>query len=387
MLEHTKKILGLTAVVGLLGTSACSPANESEEAEVDSDLVAEIDAALADITGEVLSEGPNGEEASPASEVELTTEQEAEVADMGLTAAIVMHYGGNDWGNAQIAGLTAEFERLGIEVIATTDADFSPSTQVSDIETVLQQEPDIIVSIPTDEVATAGAYRQAADQGVTLVFMDNVPEGFTAGDEYASVVSSDNYGNGVTSAYLLARELGGSGEIGVIYHEADFFVTQQRYDGFMTTLENEFPDIEVVQEQGIAGPDFAGDAQGAANAMLTQNADLAGIWAVWDVPAEGVMAAARETGRTDIKIATQDLGTNVAIALARDEMVVGLGAQLPYDQGVAEARLGALSILGEEVPPYVAVSALPVDHDNVLEAWEQVYNATPPASVEDAYAD
>lgn len=387
MLEHTKKILGLTAVVGLLGTSACAPANESEEAELDSDLVAEIDAALEEITGEVLSEGPNGEEASPAAEVELTTEQEAEVADMGLTAAIVMHYGGNDWGNAQIAGLTAEFERLGIEVIATTDADFSPSTQVSDIETVLQQEPDIIVSIPTDEVATAGAYRQAAEQGVTLVFMDNVPEGFTAGEEYASVVSSDNYGNGVTSAYLLARELGGSGEIGVIYHEADFFVTQQRYDGFMTTLENEFPDIEVVQEQGIAGPDFAGDAQGVANAMLTQNADLEGIWAVWDVPAEGVMAAARETGRTDIKIATQDLGTNVAIALANDEMVVGLGAQLPYDQGVTEARLGALSLLGEEVPPYVAVSALPVDHDNVLEAWEQVYSETPPASVEDAYAD
>lgn len=387
MLTDGKKILGLCAVVGLIGVSACTPANEQEEQEVDEDLVEEINASLAEITGQVLSEGPNGEEASPAEEVELTEEQEAEIADMDLRAAIVMHYGGNDWANAQIAGLNAEFERLGIDVIATTDADFSPSTQVSDIETVLQQDPDIIVSIPTDEVATAGAYRRAAEQGVTLVFMDNIPEGFTAGEEYASVVSSDNYGNGVTSAYLMARELGGAGEVGVIYHEADFFVTQQRYDGFMDTLESEFPDIEVVQEQGIAGPDFAGDAQGMANAMLTQNAELDGIWAVWDVPAEGVMAAARETGRTDIKITTQDLGTNVAIALARDEMIVGLGAQLPYDQGVAEARLSALSVLGEEVPPYVAVSALPVDHDNVLESWEQVYNDEPPASVEEAYAD
>lgn len=387
MLTDGKKILGLCAVVGLIGVSACTPANEQEEQEVDEDLVEEINASLAEITGQVFSEGPNGEEASPGEEVELTEEQEAEIADMDLRAAIVMHYGGNDWANAQIAGLNAEFERLGIDVIATTDADFSPSTQVSDIETVLQQDPDIIVSIPTDEVATAGAYRRAAEQGVTLVFMDNIPEGFTAGEEYASVVSSDNYGNGVTSAYLMARELGGAGEIGVIYHEADFFVTQQRYDGFMDTLESEFPDIEVVQEQGIAGPDFAGDAQGMANAMLTQNAELDGIWAVWDVPAEGVMAAARETGRTDIKITTQDLGTNVAIALARDEMIVGLGAQLPYDQGVAEARLSALSVLGEEVPPYVAVSALPVDHDNVLESWEQVYNDEPPASVEEAYAD
>lgn len=387
MYTHRTAILSLAAIAGLIGASACTPANEREEAELDEDLVAQIDEALNEITGQALSQGPNGEEASPADEVELTEEQEAEIAEMGLRAAIVMHYGGNDWANAQIAGLTAEFERLGIQVVATTDANFSPSTQVSNIETVLQQNPDIIVSIPTDEVATAGAYRRASDQGVTLVFMDNVPEGFTAGEEYASLVSSDNYGNGVTSAYLLARELGGAGEIGMIYHEADFFVTQQRYDGFMETLEEEFPDIEVVQEQGIAGPDFAGDAQGAANAMLTQNPDLDGIWAVWDVPAEGVMAAARETGRTDIKIATQDLGTNVAIALARDEMIVGLGAQLPYDQGVAEARLAALDVLGEDVPPYVAVSALPVDHDNVLEAWEQVYNEAPPASVEDAYAD
>jgi ribose transport system substrate-binding protein len=306
---------------------------------------------------------------------------------MGLTAAIVMHYGGNDWANAQIAGLNAEFDRLGIEVIATTDANFDPAKQVSDIETVLAQDPDIIVSIPTDPVATAGAYRQAAEQGVKLVFMDNVPQGFTVGEDYVSVVSADNYGNGVTSAYLLARSLGGKGKIGVIYHEADFFVTKQRYDGFTTTITEEFPDIEIVQEQGIAGPDFAGDAQAAANAMLTRYPDLDGIWAVWDVPAEGVLAAARETGRTDIKIATEDLGTNVAIALAKNEMIVGLGAQLPYDQGVAEADLAALSILGIDVPPYIALSSLPVDHDNVLEAWEKVYHAEAPAAVRDNYAD
>jgi ribose transport system substrate-binding protein len=217
--------------------------------------------------------------------------------------------------------------------------------------------------------------------------MDNVPDGFTAGTDYASMVSADNYGNGVTSAYLLARAMGGEGTVGLIYHEADFFVTQQRYDGFKTTIEEEFPDIEIVGEQGIAGPDFAGDAQGVANAMLTRNPDLEAIWAVWDVPAEGVLAAARETGRTDIKIATEDLGTNVAIALAKEEMVVGLGAQLPYDQGVTEARLAALSKLGEEVPAYVALSSLPVDHENVLEAWEKVYHSAPPASVADALKD
>jgi len=371
--------------VGLVALAGCTPAGGGTSSEADPAVTAEIDAALKEITGQVLSIGPNGEEPASVDTTTVTDAQAAEVAGLGLTAAIVMHYGGNDWANAQIAGLNAEFDRLGIEVIATTDADFDPATQVSQIETVLTQDPDIIISIPTDPVATAAAYKKAAAQGVKLVFMDNIPQGFVAGTDYVSMVSADNYGNGVTSAYLLARALGGKGKVGVIYHEADFFVTQQRYQGFKETIADEFPDIEIVQEQGIAGPDFAGDAQGVANAMLTKNADLDGLWAVWDVPAEGVMAAARETGRTDIKIATEDLGTNVAIALAKDQMIVGLGAQLPYDQGVAEADLAALSLLGQDVPAYVALSSLPVDHDNVLEAWETVYHAEAPASVKDSY--
>lgn len=377
--------VALAAAVGLVALAGCTPAGGGTSSEADPAVTAEIDAALKEITGQVLSIGPNGEEPASVDTTTVTDAQAAEVAGLGLTAAIVMHYGGNDWANAQIAGLNAEFDRLGIEVIATTDADFDPATQVSQIETVLTQDPDIIISIPTDPVATAAAYKKAAAQGVKLVFMDNIPQGFVAGTDYVSMVSADNYGNGVTSAYLLARALGGQGKVGVIYHEADFFVTQQRYQGFKETIADEFPDIEIVQEQGIAGPDFAGDAQGVANAMLTKNADLDGLWAVWDVPAEGVMAAARETGRTDIKIATEDLGTNVAIALAKDQMIVGLGAQLPYDQGVAEADLAALSLLGQDVPAYVALSSLPVDHDNVLEAWETVYHAEAPASVKDSY--
>ena len=130
------------------------------------------------------------------------------------------------------------------------------------------------------------------------------------------------------------------GKIGVIYHEADFFVTRQRYEGFRTTIARDYPGISIVETRGIAGPDFAGDAQNVANAMLSKHPDLAGIWAVWDVPAEGVLAAARAAGRNDLKVATEDLGKNVAIALAKNQLVVGLGAQLPYDQGVTEANAG-----------------------------------------------
>jgi len=370
----------LLASCSAAGTSASAP-----EGEVDQAFLEQVDASLADVESQVLSTGPNGEEPASADTAVLTDAQVEQVKALGATAAIAMHYAGDDWSTSQIKGLQDEFGRLGIEVVSSTDADFDPAQQVSDIENAMTRRPSVMVSLPTDPVATAGAYRAAAQAGTKLVFMDNVPQGFVAGQDYVSTVSADNYGNGVISAHLMARALGGKGTIGLVFHEADFFVTKQRYQGFKDTVAEDYPDIEVVAEQGIAGPDFAGDAQTASAAMLSQNPDLDGIWAVWDVPAEGVLAAARAAGRDDLKVATQDLGLNVAIGLAQDRNVVGLGAQRPYEQGVTEARLAALSLLGEQVPPYVALPSLGVTHDNVLDAWKTVYSEDAPAELRDSF--
>src|SRR3954471_15445564 len=339
------------AVSTLIAFSGCTKASTTTTTS-DPGVSEQADKALQEVTGKVLSKGPNGEDPSPASSADLTEDEINQVKAKNLKAAIVMHYGGNDWANAQIAGLKDQFTKLNIEVVATTDANFKPDKQVSDLETVMSKNPDIIVSIPTDPVATASAYKKAAAAGVKLVFMDNVPQGMTAGKDYVSVVSADNLGNGVVSAHLMAKALGGKGKIGVIFHEADFFVTKQRYDGFKKTITDDYPGIRIVTSKGIAGPDFAGDGQAAASAMLSQHPDLAGIWGVWDVPAEGIMAAARASGRSDLKVATQDLGKNVAIALAKDQLVVGLGAQRPFDQGVAEAQIAAGSVLGKREPSY-----------------------------------
>lgn len=358
------KTFGRAAAAALLATSV-----------VTAPALADPDAALQALQSEVLSKGPSGEEPSPAAELALSEEERAQIKEMNATAAIVMHYGGNDWSRAQVEGLRHQFGELGIEVIAVTDAGFKPEKQVADIETVMAQEPDIIVSVPTDPAATASAYKAAADAGVKIVFMENTPPGMEVGKDYVSVVSADNYGNGVASAHLMAKALEGEGKVGLVYHAADFFVTRQRYDAFKATIAENYPDIEIVAEQGIGGPDFTGDADKAASAMLTSNPDLDGIWAVWDVPAEGVISAARVAGRDDLIITTIDLGENVAINMAQGGFVKGLGAQRPFDQGVAEAMLAGYGLLGKEAPAFVALPALPVTKENLLDAWQTVYRA------------
>ena len=117
---------------------------------------------------------------------------------------------------AQIVELRQGFAKRGIAVVVVTDAGFKPDRQVSDIETVLAQNPSIIVSIPTDPVATPDADARAAAQGVKLVFMDNVPKGMRADPGYVSVVSTDNYGNGLVAGLFIAQALKGQDRVGLV---------------------------------------------------------------------------------------------------------------------------------------------------------------------------
>lgn len=340
---------------------------------------------LASMAGKVFSTGPNGEAPVAASTVSLTDAELKQIKAMKASAAIVLHFGGNDWSKAQVDGLKFQFAKMGVEVIAVTDANFKPEKQVSDMETILTRKPSIIVSIPTDPVATADVYKRAADQGTTLVFMDNVPKGLKVGKDYVSVVSSDNLGNGIASGHLMAQALKSKGDIGIIYHAADFFVTQQRYKGFKSTIIQNYPDVKIAAEQGIGGPDFAGDAEKAASAMLTKNPNLKGIWAVWDVPAEGVLAAARSAQRSDLVVITEDLGLNVAVDMAQNGNVKGLGAQRPFDQGVTEAILAGYGLLKKTAPVYVALDALPVTRETLIGAWTVVYHKDAPKDLAAAY--
>ena len=362
------------------GTTAAAAGSKCDPAIL-SKIQTSIDAAQS----KAQSKGPNGEAAKPASDVTLTDDEIAKVKAMNATAAIVFHTKASDWSTAQETGLKTEFARLGITVTDVTDAGFKADQQITDIETVMAKKPSIMVSIPVDAAATADAYKAVAAAGTKLVFMDNVAAGLQQGTDYVSVVSADNYGNGVVSAHLMAKALCGQGKIATVFHGADFFVTKQRHEGFVNTIKSDYPGIQIVDEKGIDGADFATLAQDATNAILAKNQDLQGIWAVWDTPAEGVLAAINSNNRKGVIVITEDLGKPVAIEMAKNGQVKGLGAQRPYQAGITEADLGAYGLLGKTAPDYVALPALAVDHDNVLQSWKDVYFQDAPADIAGAF--
>lgn len=325
---------------------------------------------------QILTKGPHGEQGVNADTITLSDEQKNAIKEGNFKVALCMHYGGNDWATAQINAIKDTCAELNMEVVAVTDANFSAEKQVSDIETVMALKPDAIISIPTDVTATADAYKRAIDAGIKVVFMDNAMADMEGGKDYVSCVSADSYGNGVAAARLLGEKLNGKGKVGMVYYDADFFVTNQRDAGFRDTLKKEFPDIEIVAEQGFTDENGCNEQ---ADAILTQFPDIDGIYASWDIPMEGILSSVRAAGKEGkIALVAIDLGNNIALEIAKGT-VVGVGAQMPYDQGVAETKLAALALIGESTPAYVVCPAMKVDKENVLDAYKAVYHVDAPS--------
>ncbi|WP_108816324.1 substrate-binding domain-containing protein [Loktanella sp. Alg231-35] len=321
--------------------------------------------------------GPQGETATPSSQVTVSDELSASLQDKGLTAALLWH-DQSDFVNAVTAGATDEFARLGIEVVITTSAAFDAAKQRSDIETALVRSPDIILSLPLDPVTSAAAFQDARDEDVALVFLSNLPEGFVHQTDYAAIVTDDLFEMGKQAADALAASIGEEGTVGWIFHDANYYVTNQRDNAFKTTIENDYPNIEIVAEAGISDP---ARAEEIANAMLLRNPDLSGVYVTWAGPAEGVLAALRSNGNTDTKLVTLDLSEPIALDMVSGGNVVALVADEAYELGRAMAAAGARQYAGEETPPFVVAPAVTVTADNVSEGWMQSLNIEAPASL------
>ncbi|WP_165779748.1 substrate-binding domain-containing protein [Mesorhizobium sanjuanii] len=319
---------------------------------------------------------PDGPPAVSPDVLKFSDEDLAKLKAGKFTAGLVMHTMDAGWPQLQVAGISNTLKDLGIEVVGTTDAKFQPGQQISDLEQMIARKPDVIFSIPIDPKSESEAYKKAAAAGIKLVFMDNVPVDMAPGKDYVTVVASDNEKNAYFAAQELVGAIGGKGEVGIITLVYDYYYSvAARKVGALKAFA-EHPDIKVADVGTFTAPEKAYEV---ATAMLTAHPDMKGIFVAWDTPAQQVVAAAKTLGR-DIVVTTNDIAADSALNVARGEFLA-VGAQRPYDQGVAEAKAAALALLGHDVPPYISVPTLRVKKLDLLSALKQVTKEDAPASV------
>jgi ribose transport system substrate-binding protein len=324
--------------------------------------------------------GPHGESATPSSELKLTPDETAKLKTGHYTAALLWHTS-SDFTNGVTAGAKDTFAQMGIEVVATTDAGFDSAKQMNDVETITAKKPSVILALPLDPVGSAAAFKPALAAGSKLVFLSNVPNGYQAGKDYVSIVTDDLHAMGSQAADALAKAIGDKGKVGYIFHDAQYYVTNQRDQAFNSTIESEHKRIAVAQSQGISDP---ARAEEIANAMLTKTPDLDGIYVTWAEPAEGVLAALRAAGNTHAKIVTLDLSEPVSLDMARGGNVAAIVADATYEVGRAMATAAAYGLLGKQAPAFVVAPAMTVTKANLLQGYQASLHRDAPKSVADA---
>ena len=82
--------------------------------------------------------------------------------------------------------------------------------------------------------------------------LSNLPAGYEHPRDYAAIVTDDLFQMGKQAADALASAMDGKGSVGWIYHDADYYVTNQRDNAFKTTIEKDYPEISIVADKGIS---------------------------------------------------------------------------------------------------------------------------------------
>jgi ribose transport system substrate-binding protein len=369
----TRVVLGLALAVGL-GASVAAAAEDAKTLSQPLPLSP---------TGQPVPGYPQGAPASAPDVLKLSVAEIDRLKAGKYKAAIAMQALDSPWNSLQVQAITETLGNYGIEVVVVTDAAQNPARQAAHLASMIERKVHVIFSVPIDPATQTGAYKKVSDAGIKLVFMDNVVHNMTPGRDYVTVVASDNEKNAAFATEEMIKAMGGKGEVGLLTYIYDsYYSIAARKAGFEKTVAAH-PGINVVATERFTQPREAYDK---TIAMLTARPNIKGIFAVWGDPAMQAVAGAKAIGRHDIVVTTNDLGPDTAMYVARGE-ILAIGAQLPYDLGVAEANAAALALLGRPVPPYISLPALRVKKANLLSALERVTKQPAPEQVKRACAD
>ena len=307
-------------------------------------------------------------------EVNITADEVQQICSKGLKAAF-LNWSSGAYNQAVLDGAKDALEAMGIKLVAVTNYNFNETQLANDVRNVMALKPDIIFYSGVDPTADRAALQPAVDAGVSVVSFANAPGGWTTGkpNNFVTLISYDTYGNGAAVARAVAARFPNGAKLGMIYFDANYKIVNEREKGFVDELDK--TKVKIVVRMPMSDPH---KTQEITSAMLARYPDLDVIFAPWDLPADGVLAALNAAGKK-IPVAHIDLGSTGATQIACDTgPIFVMSSQLVYEWGRTGAIAAALHALGRPVPPYVVVPVFAVTKDNLKEGWDLAYGRVVP---------
>lgn len=266
-------------------------------------------------------------------------------------------------------GAQAAADALGITVDFQGAEEFDPVLQTPVLDAVIGRGPDAILIAPTDSTQMIEPLRRASDAGIPVITVDTFiddgkyQDGDGDGDFPLSYIASDNIAGGRMAARSMAEEIGEAGTVYVSNVRPGISTTDQREEGFKAEMEENYPDIEVLETQ--YNENDASLAASQFQAVLARNPDISGVFGANLFSALGAGNGVESAGKAeDVTVIAFDAPTSIVNNISSG-LVDAAIAQHPAEIGYYGVMTAYAVLTGESVPTSIGTGFTVINADNV----------------------
>jgi len=266
-------------------------------------------------------------------------------------------------------GAQAAAEALGIKVDFQGAEDFNPTLQIPVLDGVIARKPSAIVIAPTDTTQLIEPLRRATEQDIAVVTVDTFIDdgmyqnGAGDGDFPMSYVASDNIAGGRMAAAAMGDAMGGKGTVYVSNVRPGISTTDQREEGFKLEMQENFPDIKVLDTQ--YNENDASTAASQLQAVLAREPDLGGVFGANLFSALGAANGVESADKLgDITVIAFDAPQSIVEQLKSGLVDMAI-AQHPAEIGYYGVMTAYAHLTGQSVPPLIGTGFTVITADNV----------------------
>ncbi|TQN42007.1 monosaccharide ABC transporter substrate-binding protein (CUT2 family) [Blastococcus colisei] len=252
------------------------------------------------------------------------------------------------------------------------------STQISQVETFINEGVDAIVLLPFDGAAMTPVALQAMEAGIPVI---NVDREFNSPFAARATILGDNYGMGVSAGTYICQQVGDNPDavVAEIAGIDSLPLTQDRSQGFADALADCGLDVD-----NRVAADFTveGGEEAAAN-LLQAAPQLDALWNHDDDQGVGVLAAIENAGRDEFIMVGGAGSANAMRAIQSGDSVLQATVIYPHTQaadGIALARLIAQDkslsdLVSPEVPREIVLNAPVITAENVEDYIDRAFES------------
>jgi ribose transport system substrate-binding protein len=267
----------------------------------------------------------------------------------------------HEFWNAIHAGAVKAGRELGVEVIwKGANKEDDRAGQISVVEDMINRGVDGIVLAPLDNKALVRPVEEARQENIPVVIIDSPLNG----GGYVSYIATDNYKGGALGAERLGQLLGGRGKIFLIRCLEGSESSTLREDGFLETMQKNYPDVEFLTKDIYGGVTVESAYQTLEN-LLNRFPDVEGIFCPNESTSFGTLRALESKGLAGkVKFVGFDSSQKLVDGLRRG-YIHGLVVQNPFNMGYLGVKAIIAYRKGEPVEAKVDTGETLVTPENL----------------------